>query len=239
MIRNVQCLVHSAIGSAILFAFVPHAAFSEEKVSKSDASKRNWTAAWAELPGPVLRRVLWRIAAAPKLQYRVDKMEVYNDGVWVEYSVTNLDSQAMYLTPMFLDTPVEKMSLWDADGREWDIPQFKGFVTFDNPDTFILVYPSGSIRFRSQVSFLVRKPLELANPQQGLEPERPKELTYCILGWESSTAHTIRDNRMQRLTAYVSGFGKVPVKWVDKKSPTSWKSQTRLDDRGVVSTYQP
>ena len=223
--RKARVLVLAAVCVVPHLARAASESCGAEKAAPPKAPVRSAT--WSELPWSVRLRLLARIAAAPKLLYRVEKMEVYRDGVWVEYSITNLSSERKYVTPMFLDFPIGRMGMWDSHKRPWRIPQFEGRVQFMDPDTFIAMDPSGCVRFRSQVSFVVRKPIEPVPPSRVRPKERPKQLTYRIARWSDAYTKLTEDNE-ERVSVYVIGFGTFPVKWVDKKSPRSWRPHTRL-----------
>ena len=179
-----------------------------------------------DYPWSVRIELILRIVLAPKLLYRVHKMEVYEDGVWVEYSITNLSSEKKYVTPMFSHFPVSGLRAVDSDKRRWHVPQFEGMVQYKNPDTFIAIEPSRSIHFRSQVC-LVRKPLELVNQAATPNLKRPDELAYCIASWGDVYSELGR-GAGEQVTVYQIGFGTVPVTWVDKKSPSEWRQQERI-----------
>jgi hypothetical protein len=156
-----------------------------------------------DYPWSVRIQFILRVVLAPKLLYSVHKMEVYDDGVWVEYSVTNLSSETKYVTPMFLDSPVRHLKAVDSDKRLWHVPQFEGMVQYKNPDTFIAIAPSMSIHFRSQVCS-VRKPLELVNQAATPNPKRPDELAYWIGSWDEVYAE-LRRGPDERVTVYEIG----------------------------------
>jgi hypothetical protein len=102
---------------------------------------------WSDLPWSVRVQLLWPIVKAPKILYRLEKMVVYRDGVWVDYSITNLSSKRKFVTPMFLRFPITHMDAWDSHKRHWRIPQFKGHVQFRDPDTFVSVESFDYVRF--------------------------------------------------------------------------------------------
>jgi hypothetical protein len=180
-------------------------------------------------PIPVLvrLRLLKRVLEAPKLLYCVHKMDVFQDGVWVEYTLTNLSSGRKYLTPMFLDFPIGYMRAYGPDKRQWRIPQFTGNVQFKNPDTFIGIEPGGSLKFRSQISFIARKPLELVK-QEVPRVAQPNELAYLIYGWSNASYSNLDARREEQVPTFTFGIGKVPVTWHTQKSPITWNTHTRL-----------
>ncbi len=171
-------------------------------------------------------RAMKEIVLAPKLLYRVERIQVFTDGVWAEYSVVNSSSTRKYLTPMFLDFPVGRMRLVDSSNRRWTIPQFDGNISFHNPDTFISVPPNGSIRFHSRVSFLTKRPLELVGPKND-PAAKPAKLRYLFAMWAHAYTR-LTDTRQERVSVYAVGCGEAPVEWSDKQSPESWKSHTRI-----------
>src|SRR5262245_44645939 len=138
--QNIQTLTLGALFCVVvcLPVFADEPSYPEKK-PPLDNSNRG--ASSSELPWSVRLQILSRIVEAPKLLYHVESMEVYNDGVWVIYSVTNLSWKRKYVTPMFLNFPVGHMQAWDDRNQRWQIPQFKGYVQFKNPDTYISIEP--------------------------------------------------------------------------------------------------
>jgi hypothetical protein len=173
---------------------------------------------------------LLEIITAPKLVYRIEHVYVYRNGVFADYSVSNPNPRRKYVAPMFLDAPVRNMRAADADGHRWRVPVFSGDVSYRNPDTFVAIEASGSVRFRSRVSFLVDKPLEIVSRTPEQVVRRPTELSYGIIGW--SHAYTaLTDFNQVRESIYTIGSGKVPVKWIESDYPREWKLQSRLFDK--------
>jgi hypothetical protein len=128
------------------------------EISKSDVIS------WSDLSWNDRFRIGVRIVLAPKLLYRIDRLEVYRDGIWVEYCLTNISITRKYVTPSYLTIPISNMLMWDSKSRQWKIPHFKGSVQFRNPDEFISIEPFATVRFRSRVSPLTSEPLVLTKP---------------------------------------------------------------------------
>ncbi|HKB01561.1 MAG TPA: hypothetical protein VKD90_05040 [Gemmataceae bacterium] len=174
---------------------------------------RRWSV-WAE--------VYYRIAVAPKLVYRLDKVVVYRDGVWAEFSVTNPGLERTYLAAHWVVPPV-----WfeDSSGRAWATPKFDGCVLFAPVNKFVAVPAGEAVRFRSRLSF-AEGPLEPAGRAARPAPAaRPTELAYTAAGWRKAyTAETVVAGR----DVYAVGSGKVAVKWFDAAAPKSWGPTTRL-----------
>src|SRR5262249_25137650 len=88
----------------------------------------------------------YEILIAPKLEYRVEKLYVYRDGVWADFAVTNRAEKRRYVTAFDLERPVMGMKITDDRDRRWRIPQFAGHIHYGTPDTFIAVEPGDSVR---------------------------------------------------------------------------------------------
>lgn len=202
---------------------------SNPEVDRKSAQQNGYSrVTWSMLPLKVKLRLIRRMIAAPKVRYQLEKLEVYQDAVWAWYTVRNVTLTRQYLAAMFLEFPLRRMQMWDSQGKEWMVSRFPGNLDLKNPDTFLSLEGTLHMRFRSRLTLGDPKaPLQLLNPDKARNAPRPLELTYWLKTW--SIVYTeLSESTEVRVPSVVFGFGKVPVKWFQKKSPKDWVSQLRL-----------
>jgi hypothetical protein len=167
-----------------------------------------------------------RAKAAPQLRYEVRELIVYRNGVWADYTVTNASSEQLYLALQSLGTPVRGMSGRDGADRAWRVGAFDGTRQFADPDEFVLVRPNGAVRFRALVTLHLDKLLVPSDPPPDKKPiPRPNELAYSIARW--LTVYS-RLPDPPGTYAFVTGQGKVPVKYFDEDAPRTLPARERL-----------
>jgi hypothetical protein len=172
--------------------------------------------------------LLARIKAAPQLRYTVDKLTVYKDGVWADYSITNLHEKRLYLSPTHVAGPVQFVKGRDATGTAWHFPHTDAHVQYVDDDTFIAIGPDSRIQFRQKVTDLLRRPLEPVDPTPvGEIRARPAELSYVFAKWHHVYT-LLSGDKQEEVYAFASGQGKVAVKWVDDMAPSTLPYQQRL-----------
>jgi hypothetical protein len=192
------------------------------------ARRSTWAEYWAGW-GRTLRvygNIYWDILQAPKLGYRVDALEVYPNGVYAEFGVTNPGRSPIHLAVERLEAPVRRMSMTDSRGRKWQVPRFRGSVLWGNPDDLVSVPAGGTVWYRYRLSFIEDKPLELVAPPKGKADDRPTELAYFVAGWHR-TYPRLKERGQESIAVYAIGTGRVPVKWFDKPYPKEWPVQSR------------
>lgn len=178
------------------------------------------------------RCLLWilaryRVMSAPKVRYSVERIEVYRNGVWIEYTVINTTEKRIFVTPLSINAPLQGMDLRDSHSRVWSVPQFNGCINYLTEDTYISMEPNGKLRFRTQVS-TAHKPLELdMEPPKGWRPEKPTELKYFVSSWVRVQSK-LSDEGDTSVRVYAIGSGNVPVKWIDKDAPRNRLASERL-----------
>jgi hypothetical protein len=173
--------------------------------------------------------VYWQIIKAPKVHYRMEALEVYPNGVWAEYAVTNRTAETIILDRRWISEPVRRFSGFDDLGQEWQVPPSTiSSVRFAEPDEFVLLAPKRTVRFRGRINWGVAKPLELVKPAPGGVPGRPLELTYLIQCWYHVYRRLPEEPGAPRYAWIATGGGKVSVKWFDKPYPKDWPVVTRL-----------
>jgi hypothetical protein len=203
---NVQALAAVALflGNAI------GPATAEDRLGVAVRKVADRWALWAE--------VYYRIAVAPKLVYQVDRLDVFKDGVWATFAVTNRGPKPTYMDLRWPKPPVARLR--DRAGREWDVPPFNGCVQFANIDKFVELPAGGTVRFRSRMS-IADKPLEPVGPGRVAPAARPTELDYVVAGWRTTYARP-RDRIEEWVSMYAVGTGQATVKWHDAAAPDSW-----------------
>jgi hypothetical protein len=171
---------------------------------------------------------LHRIAHAPQLTYRLEKLHVFRDSLWVDFEIINPGPKRKYLAADRINVPVYKFR--DAAGRKWKVSEFDGCRMLAPPDTFVALDPDEPVRFRA---LLLRdpKPLVLDDPTKERGVKLPDGFTYEIWGWWGDVYAQLGEGRPESKSAFVRGSGKVPVRWVDENAPKWWRSSTRLYGR--------
>jgi hypothetical protein len=178
----------------------------------------NLTSAWI--------RAFWQLVIAPKVAYNVEALEVYRNGVWASFSITNKCDKRLYFDTSSLNVPVEYMELTDSDGGKWEVPHFQGRVTVAAPDSFVSIDSGKTVNYRSKLS-TVNNPIQLADrPREELK-RKPKELEYKIAVWWSQIYSELTQDEMKQVRTAALGKGKVAVKWVDRDYPSEWGLQQR------------
>jgi hypothetical protein len=184
-------------------------------------------APWSEISGRVRLSLLGAIAAAPKLLYDVEKLEVYPNGVWAEYSVTNGSDRRKFHSPGRLHVPVRNSSLWDAAGEKWRVPRPKEDTGSGRPQEFIAIDARQTVRYRVLISKPVDKPLQPFGLIEDRPPGRPAALEYFIAAWPTAY-NRLTESGESEVQVFAFGYGRVPVKWFDKPYPADWPVQTRI-----------
>jgi hypothetical protein len=182
---------------------------------------------WSELSWRVRLYLLGQIAAAPKLFYELEKIDVYPNGVWVEYSVSNWSNKRKFFSPTFLNVPVINAGLWDSRRGRWRVPTASSDAVYGKPQEFVAIDAGQSLRYRVLMSTQVDKPLEPFIRDENRAPSRPAALEYFVAAWP--TAYTqLAEDANNEVTMFAFGYGRVPVKWFDKEYPQSWRA-TKLE----------
>jgi hypothetical protein len=196
--------------------------------SQPTARQSPWADYWAGW-GRRLRvcgQVYWHILKTPNLGYRVEGLEVYPNGVYAEFGVTNPGRATVYLAIAKLVSPVRRMSMTDDRGREWQVPRFRGSVNFREPDEFVSVPAGGTVWYRYRLSFIEDKPLELVAQAPGMGTDRPAELAYFVADWHKAYRR-LTEHGKEPIDMYAIGTGRVTVKWFDKPYPKESPAPTR------------
>jgi hypothetical protein len=184
---------------------------------------------WSDLPWRHRFRLVVQMIFAPKLLYQIEKLEVYRDYVWVEYSVTNLSSRRKYLQKQHLEAPTRAMDARDSFNRHWQPARFDGCILYKSPDEYVSVESGATVRYRAILNQMADpQPLQLVEkPRPGWHPENPAKLRYKIGCWWFDYLRLGEDDR-DRERVFVIGFGETPVSWFDQKSPESYRHGGRL-----------
>jgi hypothetical protein len=121
-----------------------------DEISLPKTSQAKAARAGSKWEVPPWSRLFWEIALAPKVLYQVDALEVFRNGVWVDFSVTNKSGKRLYFGASTLNVPVEYMELLDSHGLKWNVPHFEGNITLRAPDEFVLLDPDRAVKYRSK-----------------------------------------------------------------------------------------
>ena len=178
-------------------------------------------------PWRKVARLLWDILVAPKLSYRIDTLTVYSDGVWAEFSITNLTSKRKYLDTRFVGHPVIKMSGSDTQNQRWQITPFKGSFSYGSPDEFIAIGPGRTVYYRQRLTVEQDDSLEIAGKPAKQVKERPSQLRYSVHCWTGAYTE-LSDAKQTRIGMYAIGHGQVKIEWMSEKHPKSLLTQQRL-----------
>jgi len=182
---------------------------------------------WSLLPWRARFSLLKAVAMAPKLHYEVEKLEVYPNGVWAEYAVTNASAKRKFFSPRFLHVPVRNAGLWDSTGEKWRIPQIREGTAAGNRQEFISIDSQQEVRYRVLISNPVEMPLKPFGLVEDRPAGRPKAVEYFIASWP--TAYTrLTESGDSEVQVFAFGHGRVPVAWFDKPYPADWPAQIRL-----------
>jgi hypothetical protein len=174
--------------------------------------------------------VFVKVFAAPKIVYQVDKLDVYANGVWAEYTIKNINQSRKYVTPVLFRIPVSGMKCWDESMQNWRVPPIPGQIQYNNPDTFIAIEPGSKIKYRTPL-LGAGKPLELINDTKKIEKiSRPKQLNYSIMSW-TMTYTSLTESGTDKLQSTLAiGSGNVSVSWYETNCPESLRLAVRLTE---------
>lgn len=167
-----------------------------------------------------------RLLFAPKLEYKVDKLMTFSDGVWAEYTIINCTLRTKYLDTRFLESPLRGIKIVDPLNQQWHIPQDRSWELYGNPDSFVAVQPGMSVAYRAKISS-ADKSLEVVRMADDKKFKRPNLVRYNIMGWTGAYSK-LTNERPKSESMHVFGIGDVPVEWSDKHSPKDWPLQHRL-----------
>lgn len=186
----------------------------------------DYGAPWSEIPGWARAPLVISMLAAPKLLHTVEKLEVYRNGVWAEYTVTNGSRDRKYVPPERLHVPLRNAGLWDDAGVKWPIPQSNEPAGVGKPSEFVPIEPRQSVRYRVHISHPSLRTLQPFGLVESRKPGRPAALEYFIHAWPNVFTRPSEESEAQVLAF---GYGRVPVTWSDQDYPKEWPRQQRLD----------
>lgn len=166
-----------------------------------------------------------RVLFAPKLEYKLERLLVYSNGVWGDYSITNWSARNKYLDTRFLEAPFRGMTLVDSNDQQWQVPQEVAWDLYGIADSFVAIRPGTSISFRAKLSSADRS-LEISRAPADVSERKPRTVHYNISCW-TSTYSTLANQRPTSESTYAFGTGEAAVEFTDKEYSKDWAIQQR------------
>src|SRR5947209_15995833 len=115
--------------SVVLIALTVPAASVAQAADRAEPTRRpTWAEFWDRW-GRIARfdpLLIWEIVQAPKVVYHIEKLEIYPNGTWAEYAVTNRTGKDIFLDRGRIEGPVRGFNGFDDQGRIWGVPKFQG-----------------------------------------------------------------------------------------------------------------